>query len=391
MDYCYVIFSVFTELLSKMVPKKKNRWVFGSWFGNSISDNPKAVSDYMQKYHPDIEIIWIVRKPEHYQNMTFKVIKRNSLKGIFYVMRSSVAIFNQGYMDLSTLNFLGGVFRVQLWHGIAWKKIGDDARKNDGSLKKKFYMKAFHKITNYDLYIAPCDKYASVLESAFKAEANKILKVGQPRNEILFSEQKCQQLKDRLIKSMNCSIPEPQIVVYMPTFRDQKQKEESIFNSGLCEEILSLAEKHNFIILEKSHYKDVTQGSKNIKCKDRMFFTPEVDAQILLASADLLITDYSSCFFDFLIRDKPIIHYIYDYDYYKNEDRGIYYEAKDVIAGSAVFTKEQLVLALEENLKQPLYQETLRERTRRNFITYETPNNSRIIVNRILEAISLKD
>ena len=54
---------------------------------------------------------------------------------------------------------------------------------------------------------------------------------------------------------------------------------------------------------------------------------------MFLAAADMLITDYSSCFFDYLITNRPIIHYLYDYDYYVKEDRGVYYDVMDVVAG----------------------------------------------------------
>ena len=50
-----------------------------------------------------------------------------------------------------------------------------------------------------------------------------------------------------------------------------------------------------------------------------------------MAASDILVTDYSSCFFDFLILDRPIIHFLYDYDYYKEKDRGLYYEKEGVI------------------------------------------------------------
>ena len=35
----FEIISAITYGVSKLVPKKKNRWIFGAWFGNAVSDN----------------------------------------------------------------------------------------------------------------------------------------------------------------------------------------------------------------------------------------------------------------------------------------------------------------------------------------------------------------
>lgn len=62
------------------------------------------------------------------------------------------------------------------------------------------------------------------------------------------------------------------------------------------------------------------------------------DTNELLSVVDLLITDYSSIFFDFLVTDNPIIFYSPDYEEYKN-DRGFYIKP-DVLPGPSVFDTE---------------------------------------------------
>ena len=87
------------------------------------------------------------------------------------------------------------------------------------------------------------------------------------------------------------------------------------------------------------------------------------DSQELLLASDLLITDYSSCYFDFLLLDRPIIHYAYDYQSYGSIDRGFYYDLENVSGGSIVKTEEKLLESLDKNLSEPDLHKRDREKT----------------------------
>lgn len=383
MDYFNVLFSVMTRVLSKLVPKKKNRWVFGSWFGNNISDNSKALYEYVLENNKDIEIVWVVREPEKYRNMPCKVVKRNSIKGCWAVLRAKVAVFNQGYVDFCTFNIIGGAYSVQLWHGIAWKKIGIDGWEEPKKFKDKLYRKAFKMVAKYNLYIAPADNYGEVLKSAFNAPADRIMKVGQPRNDILFNEKNNEAVHEALLKELNIVDKDTKIILYMPTFRDKKQRVLSFFDDIHFQEANKLAEENNCIIIEKSHFKDSQRKEEKSLSSERVYALPNYDAMKLLGAADILITDYSSCFFDFAVKDKPIIYYIYDYEYYKNKDRGLYYEYEDVAGGTVAFNENELFEAMRNNIKNPELEKAKREKLLKNYATYESPDNSKKIVGRI--------
>lgn len=383
MDYFNVLFSVVTSLISKLVPKKKNSWVFGSWFGNNISDNSKAIYDYVLENNKEIEIVWVVREPEKYKDMPCRVVKRNSIKGCLAVLRAQVAVFNQGYMDFCTFNIIGGAYSVQLWHGIAWKKIGFDGWHEPKGFKDNLYRKAFKYITKYNLFIAPADNYAEVLKSAFNAPEDRIMKVGQPRNDILFNKENNKAVHEDVLSELNVADKDTKIVVYMPTFRDKKQRVLSFFDNIHFERAKKLAEVNNCIIIEKSHFKDNQRKEENTVSSERVYALPNYDAMKLLGAADILITDYSSCFFDFAVKNEPIIYYLYDYEYYKNKDRGLYYEYSDVAGGTVAFNENELFAAIENNLMNSELEKTKREKLLKEYVTYESPDNSKKIVSKI--------
>lgn len=374
----FEVVSLFTYGISKLIPKKKNRWIFGAWFGNAVSDNTKAFYDYVCSRNPKIEKIWIATDPSKVSLPGCIVVRRNSLKSLKYILTAKVAVMNQGFGDFSAYNFLGGSFKVQLWHGVAWKKIGKDAFPE----LKGFHKRVFNTINRYDLYVAPSKEYGKVVKSAFGTCDEHIVYTGQPRNICLFSD--AFKLKSRLAIEQAIGVSGKKLVVYMPTFRD-KSSDVFSFNKLINNpKFKELAEKHNFVIVEKLHYKSVQRSGITNKY---VYGAPDMDAATLLGAADILITDYSSCFFDYMITDKPIIHYVYDFNYYKNKDRGLYYDIKDVAAGSVTYNISQLLSAIKSNIIFDVNM-SQRHKIRDKFITFESEHSCKDIYNRIITGIN---
>ena len=377
----YELLSVFTYSFSKIIPKKKNRWVFGAWFGTAISDNPKAISDYIEKNYPEIEVIWVTNNPQSIILSHGKAVKRNSLLSLKYLITAEVAVMNQGFGDLNACNFLGGCYKVQLWHGIAWKKIFKDTMDKPCTFKGYLYDWVFNYINRYDMYISPSDGYTNIVKSAFNVTEDRIFKCGQPRNDILFSKEFREQNRRKLFEELQIS--EKKVVVYMPTFRDNKNEVFSFGNESIENHLRILEKEYNFILIEKSHYETVKRSGNVEHSTSSVYYMPNQRAEYLLSVADILITDYSSCFFDFLITDRPIIHYLYDYNYYENEDRGLYAPKESVISGDAPEAVDELFEVLVKNLSDSSRNSELRQKRRRIFISYESERNCEKIINEI--------
>ena len=375
----FEIISFFTYGISKLIPKKKNRWIFGAWFGQAVSDNTKAFFDYLAENHPEIEKIWVSSDPEKTVLPGTRVVKRNSISSLKYILRAEVAVMNQGFGDFAAFNLLGGALKVQLWHGVAWKKIGLDAFPEITGLKKRLFL----FINHYDLFIAPSEKYGNTLKRSFGADKDQITYVGQPRNQCLFDSTYCKNCHEYLLNKASES--EKKILVYMPTFRDTTEDVFSFCNEQTSVALGELAERFGFILIEKTHF---NAGSKEaVDLKNRHIYQmPSEDAQVLLGAADMLITDYSSCFFDYLIRNKPIIHFIYDYEFYKTKDRGLYYEVEDVACGPLAHDQKELFELIEKNLICDSG-ETRRTQMIEEYITFESDHNCEKIYQKIIGKI----
>lgn len=79
----------------------------------------------------------------------------------------------------------------------------------------------------------------------------------------------------------------------------------------------------------------------------------DIDVQELLAISDILITDYSSCYFDFLLLNRPVTFYAYDLEDYRSNDRGFYYDYEAITAGPIVRDVNHLIIEIEKYLRDP--------------------------------------
>ena len=163
------------------------------------------------------------------------------------------------------------------------------------------------------------------------------------------------------------------IILYMPTFRDNPSQMKSLEQLGEDASFLKWIEENDTIIIQKAHFvsqqRNELQSHKRTK---RILTLNDLIPYEALGVADILITDYSSCFFDYLILDRPIIHFIYDYENYRTADRGVYYDKDDVVCGDAPTDFEGLKTAIIQYIESPLMDSDLREERRKQFIEYES-------------------
>ena len=384
MNKLLVLVNFIFMYLSKIIPKKYNRWVFGSWLGECVSDNSKWFYEYLMREHKEIDSIYITNNNEQLNEIVSlggKAYKYGSIKSMYYIATAKVVFLTHSNTDLSKLYLIGGAYKVFFWHAsVLIKKLGNDMQ-NNKELSKINKIKEFilDKLNEYDLYLAPSLEYVYKLISAFKAEENRIKYLGFPRTSILLEGSEFidnNYFFDLIYDKYKVDIKDKTIITYMPTFRD---KTSDIFsfnklNFNEYQKLNILLNKYNAVIIEKNHFVDsVLNKVRNESMTDRILNINELknlDPQILLYFTNLLITDYSSSYADFAFLDRPIIHYVYDYEYYKTEDRGLYYEIDEVLAGAIVTKFDDLVIQMEKYLDDSSLDTLLRKEFINKFLTF---------------------
>ena len=102
--YLTYIINIPLYYLSFFIPKNKNIWVFGAWFGKKYSDNSKALFEYVNKNDKEIFAVWLTESKTVFRDLNqkgFNVHYTYSFKGYFY---SAVAKFNFVSSGMSDVN-----------------------------------------------------------------------------------------------------------------------------------------------------------------------------------------------------------------------------------------------------------------------------------------------
>lgn len=335
-------------------PKSKKIWIFGAWNGNRYSDNSRYFYEYLrERKYKKAKLIWITKNKELLKRKDIgEIYYNNSLKGIWYRLRAGVVFYTNGMQDFGELDFSNGSYIVALWHGMPLKKIYFASNKFENTknkLKKKL------KIIKNKLYFR-CHRNLSIatsietkdkLERCFSlCENNEFLISGQPRNDILVKNKLNYKIQDIIIGKY--LLTHKKIITYMPTYRNiEKLKKEQIYrieNLIKNSRLKRILEENNSILIIKLHY----LMKVNLEESNERIILLE-DSQIectqkLLKVTDILITDYSSVFIDFVLQEeKNTIFYGYDSKEYLEEDEtGLFYDYDKLLKDYLV--KEEKIL-----------------------------------------------
>ncbi|WP_439294093.1 CDP-glycerol glycerophosphotransferase family protein [Lonepinella sp. BR2882] len=358
--------------LSRWISKDENIWLFGCWFGNKYADNVKYLFEYVTENHSDTKAIWITSDDKVYEFLKdagVVVYKKYSLGAIYYGLKAGVSIFSHSNLS-DLMPFLNNKTTklVQLWHGMPLKKIGMDDQKYSytdktikyNSIKEKFFP---YLLETYDLFIASSEEDKKIFEKAFNCK--KVAITGYPRNDSFY------RLKN------NKSVLK---VMYLPTFRGKIGEQVDFFTDyGFDFEKWERTLSENNIRLEiKMHpvnkpSKALLEQFEQSKC---CYFIDEVDITEILPDVDILISDYSSVFFDYLLTDNPIIFAPFDYESYLENDRELYYDYDTVTPGPKCKDwTEVLDWILKYSIHPELYLES-RENVRNRVHKYQDGNSS---------------
>jgi len=96
----------------------------------------------------------------------------------------------------------------------------------------------------------------------------------------------------------------------------------------------------------------------------------DIDIQHMLLDCDILLTDYSSVYFDFLLLDRPIIYLPYDFEEYKNARGFLYDDFDNITCGDKVFTQKEFIESIKNNIENPAKDHKLRAAVTQRFHQY---------------------
>ncbi|WP_407454507.1 CDP-glycerol glycerophosphotransferase family protein [Methanobrevibacter sp.] len=377
--YTYKVFS--------RLPINKKRILFESMWGSKFSCNPRYLYEYINENYPDYECIWSLNDVHYPISGNAVRTRKESLKYLYYLATSKFVVDNVNFPDY--FNKREGQVYIQTMHGTPLKTLGIDV---PGDFPTKAKEDLFlEKCGKWDYLTVQSDFVADLTTRCFRF-SKKFLKYGYPRTDMLFNndnEKEINKIKERL------GLPlDKKVILYAPTWRLMNR-----FDMMLDLESFKKTLSDEYVLILRLHHFSV-KGWKQPPEDDFVFdFSKYGSIEELFLISDVLITDYSSVVFDYLILDRPVIMFTYDLDEYKDKLRGLYVNIEEDAPGPLLFTSQEVedaLLNLERTSEESAH---LRRKFQEKYIPYECgessekifdevmSNNSESVINKIIRKI----
>ena len=339
------------KIITLVIKVDEKTIIFACFNGKSYSCSPKAIYKYMlsSEEYKDYKYIWAFRNPENYKelenNRNTKLVKIHSKKYKKYLAKAKYWIFNYKIPDYIYPK-KNQIF-VQCWHGTPLKRLGCDLEHFDNVLNTMKGIKKRYKIeaSKFSYFISPSkfasEKFISAWNLKETGKENIILEEGYPRNDFLFNYTKNDE--ENIKKKLGIEKDNRKIILYAPTYRSDQHETGVGYTYKEELDFTRLQKKigDKYIILFRPHY-FIANSFDFEKYKGFVYNVSNIDdINELYIISDMLITDYSSVFFDYANLKRPIIFYMYDLDHYRDDSNGFYIDLNE-LPGKIVKTQEEL-------------------------------------------------
>ena len=361
------------KFVSKVFRSKvdENLIIMGAYSGNSYMDNTKYLFEFLNK-RSNYNVVWFTKSRGllvELRNKGYNVVYALSLDAVKLLRKARFIFLTHGVYDVLPIDFSPKTEIIMTWHGTVIKDITEDF---DATYSYKRWVRILklksypNQYINYVLTPAK-EKYEhEILTTAFKVSSDKILDLGYPRNDILLKFNNNLEFKQKLREKYGIPDNIKRVILYAPTFRDAGSLRFPFTNKDL-ENLNMILEGMDSLFLFKGHAYEKKINFGELKYINLV--RKPSDIQELLIISDLLISDYSSVIFDFLLTMKPIILFPYDLDIY-TKGRGLHYDLRDIAPGPIVFEVEKLIEAIRNVEKLDSEYRAIREKVRDRFNKY---------------------
>lgn len=349
--YVVIIVEVIYRLVCNCIPTDDKLVVFLSFHGKGYSDNPKAIFECMKEddRFRDFKFIWFINKQKKDKIVIegAKVVGYLSPLYFYYLAKAKFWVFNCK-MPKYIVKKQNQVY-LQTWHGTPLKRLGHDIKVDANTTFYRSGLSYEQMCNSYDIdvarynYMISPNKFCTeVFQSSFGINRERLIETGYPRNDFITNANKedVKRIKERL------GIPfDKKVLLYAPTWRD-----DSYVAAGYTFELKADFHKwketlgDEYVVVFKPHYLIINKYKDDESLKG-FLYSIDASAEIneLYVISDMLITDYSSVFFDYAVLNRPMYFYMYDFDDYRDQLRGFYLDVYSELPGK-IYEQEEIML-----------------------------------------------
>lgn len=300
------------------LPVKKNRILFYVNKRRGFGCNPKYVAlEMLRRFGAGVELIWATDYPEtcgEIEKLGIRVVRAGTKQHWLLQLTSGAVVVNDAFHETVVLR--RRQVTVNTWHAsMNYKKIGPGSIAfRDQRHRAVFDMRNVQP----DVYVSGSRFFTQDTSASFGFAERIFLPAGTPRNDILFQDNAALAEKIRA----RYGLGDKRLALYAPTFRQTMKDDTQGLDFARLAAALGKQFGGEWMILYRKHY--FVSGGENLP--DGVADVSDYDDMSeLLAVVDVLVSDYSSCLWDFSMTMRPAFVFAPDMEAYGGEDRGFAY------------------------------------------------------------------
>ncbi|MFP7479755.1 CDP-glycerol glycerophosphotransferase family protein [Terribacillus saccharophilus] len=326
---------------------RDNVVLYESRDGKSLTDSPFAIFQYLLN-HPDYQHlthIWSVENPTVLEKIISQYDQYNNVKFVTRNTREYLKCLASAKFLVNNATFQSffipkdNQVYINTWHGTPLKSMGFDIPGNPAHSQN-----VVRNFLSASYLLSPNEHTTKMFTDSYKLKGlfeGEIIQEGYPRIDLTYNTDREEFI--RLLKSTGVKINgQKPTILYAPTWKGTTI---SRVNNDVYQIMADMAYLENHIgyaynLMVKVHPYLYDEALKVPELKDRLI--PDyIDTNQMLSVTDILLTDYSSIFFDFMVTDKPILFYMWDQDEY-SVDRGRYLDNSELPGPTLLNIREVL-------------------------------------------------
>jgi|GEM_PF-1419064 len=406
--FCGIKLKTFAEyknnMLKKMffildfcLPKKNNNFAFtvGCVGKNKFYDNSRAVFEHIKKDKSKRKYVFYINNCnldiDNAQNT--QIVKLYSFKGMCCLARcKNIFVMHSFLFDFSDKlgspapNLIWKYHNVvQLWHGIPIKKICNTIYNYCPEHKQEFMKYKFLVTSSANDSYAMCAAFSPI-------DYNNICITGLPRNDFLvMAEERLPEYLKKQLAQINDVTKDKMFILYAPTWRGG---EGAIglydFSDQEIESLKSFLLKNNAVMGVRLHpFLNAGTEERVLRLIDNELIIDVgsqkfSEMQMLVRRCDICITDYSSAYIDAMYLDKPVFCFCYDYDNYKDVEKGFLYDLDSVFPSQKQTSFVELLKYIQSEIDSGTQTQSLSyQQIKKFFFQYTDGDNCKRIISLI--------
>jgi CDP-glycerol glycerophosphotransferase (TagB/SpsB family) len=347
----------------RTLPIAEDTVLYESFFGIGMLDHPEAIFRHLIASDDlaHLRHVWVLDSLERHPRVLAEFADDKRVRFVEHgspaylkALATSKYLVNNSTFPQEFAKRHGQVY-LNTWHGVPVKAMGYDTP--GGGLASRNITRNFHSAD----YLLSQNTFmtATTYRSAFRLQGiyrGAVIEEGSPRVDQQLAIDRDETAKAAALtrlETQGVPIAGKKVVLFAPTWRGESFADPVINGRQLVRTVRELHKalgEDTHAVLLKVH--QVVYDAVRAEIGESDFLVPNgIPTNTVLGVTDVLVTDYSSIFFDFLASGRPIVHFVPDLDDYLS-GRGLYLTA-DELPGPTCTSRDQLTTLVRTALDDP--------------------------------------